>query len=284
MRGSTLHVRVLLALLVASLSVAACDSDTSSDPTAAPSDDATTTTDPPGLQLVAIGDSIAFNASYDCLDCTGFVDRYANAVGEATGQPVDAANYSQHTGLTLPDLMDQLDGYTDDLAGADIILVGIAHNSSELATQEPCGAPMGGNGLPDWSEVDQPQACAAASAEEYRPQFEALFSQIAALRDGKPTILRTINRYNDWIGWDEANLTPDEERTTKIVLDGWDEMLCAAAEQNGFGCADIYRAFNGLDGLEPSGDLLADDHTHPSDAGNEVIAGVLTDLGYAPLA
>ena len=30
--------------------------------------------------------------------------------------------------------------------------------------------------------------------------------------------------------------------------------------------------------------LLADDYTHPSDKGNEVIARVLADLGYAPLA
>jgi hypothetical protein len=106
-------------------------------------------------------------------------------------------------------------------------------------------------------------ACADASAEKYRPQFEALFSKIAALREGKPTILRTINRYNDWIGWDEANLGPEEDRTTKVILDRWDAMLCAAAEENAFGCADIYRAFNGPDGLEPSGDLLGAG-LHPS--------------------
>ena len=46
---------------------------------------------------------------------------------------------------------------------------------------------------------------------------------------------------------------------------GPNAMLCAAAEGNGFGCADIYRAFNGPDGVKPSGDLLAEDYTHPSD-------------------
>ena len=60
-------------------------------------------------------------------------------------------------------------------------------------------------------------------------------------------------------------------------------MICKAAQANGFTCADIYHAFNGLDGLTPSGDLLAKDNTHPSDKGNEVIAHALTDLGYAPL-
>jgi len=61
-------------------------------------------------------------------------------------------------------------------------------------------------------------------------------------------------------------------------------MICKAAQANGFTCADIYHAFNGPDGLTPSGDLLAKDYTHPSDKGNEVIARVLADLGYAPLA
>jgi hypothetical protein len=37
-------------------------------------------------------------------------------------------------------------------------------------------------------------------------------------------------------------------------------------------------------GMRPSGDLLADDYTHPSDKGHEAIARVLAELGYAPLA
>ena len=42
-------------------------------------------------------------------------------------------------------------------------------------------------------------------------------------------------------------------------------MLCRSAEEHGFGCADIYHAFNGTDGTKPSGDLLSADYTHPSD-------------------
>jgi hypothetical protein len=61
-------------------------------------------------------------------------------------------------------------------------------------------------------------------------------------------------------------------------------MLCKAAEANGFSCADIYEAFNGPDGLTPSGELNAADYTHPSNEGNEFISDVLADLGFAPLA
>jgi len=61
-------------------------------------------------------------------------------------------------------------------------------------------------------------------------------------------------------------------------------MICVSARAHGFGCADLSRAFNGPDGLRPSGKLLAYDYIHPSDQGNEVIARVLADLGYSPLA
>jgi hypothetical protein len=61
-------------------------------------------------------------------------------------------------------------------------------------------------------------------------------------------------------------------------------MICKAAQENGFTCANIYNAFNGADGLTPSPDLIAKGNIHPSDKGNEVIARVLTVLGYAPLA
>ena len=65
--------------------------------------------------------------------------------------------------------------------------------------------------------------------------------------------------------------------------DEWNTMLCQTAEQDGFRCADIYHAFNGPDGSKASGELLAEDYTHPSDKGNAKIAEVLVELGYQPL-
>jgi lysophospholipase L1-like esterase len=241
-----------------------------------------TSTGPASLNLVAIGDSIPYNSSNDCSGCTGFVDQYADAVEAATGNKVLVTNLSEHNGLTLPQLLEQLDGFSSKLAAADIILVGIAHNSAELSSDTPCGAPVDTNQMPDWSKVDM--GCAVAGADTYRPQYESLFSRIAALRTGKPTILRTVNRYNDWIGFPSGNFTPDIDAKTKLIIDQWDQMLCAAARQSGFGCADIYAAFNGPDGLTPSGDLLGPDYTHPSQKGNDLITSVLVDMGFAPLA
>ena len=112
-----------------------------------------------------------------------------------------------------------------------------------------------------------------------------MFERIAALRAGKPTILRAINRYNDWIGWPghpEA-AEPAGVAATAAVVAAWNEMICGAAEANGFSCADISTAFNGKDGTQPSGELLAADYIHPSDLGNEMIAAILASHGFEPL-
>lgn len=179
--------------------------------------------------------------------------------------------------------MDDLDTYQsrrDALANADIILVGIAHNDTAwVRDDDPCDGP-GGDEM-DWSKYDA--ACIAEWTEFLRPSFEQAFALIAALRNGKPTLLLTINAYNFWNSQPDAEVLPDEMVKARDLLDAWNTMLCQAAEENGFACADIYHAFNGADGLTPAPDLIASGNIHPSDKGNEVIAEVLSNLGYAPL-
>ena len=161
-----------------------------------------------------------------------------------------------------------------------MIVVSISHNDTAWnRNDDPCDGPSTDN--IDWSKFNV--TCAAAAAEIFRPKFESLFAQIMALRGGKPTIFQTINVYNDWIGVPGGVSSPTEMEATRVVVDAWNEMVCKAAQANGFTCADIYHAFNGADGLQSAVELLASDTIHPSDKGNEVIAQVLTELGFAPL-
>ena len=276
-RLTTIGISVAAALLMVACSQAGQpDVGTSLSPTA----DASAT----ALNLVIIGDSIPYNSDEDCPGCTSFDDLYAKSLAAATNQSVETANLSKHTGLTLPGLLDELDSLEPQLVAADVIVVGIAHNSFELNSEKPCGATFdeATNQMSDWSKINK--ACGVASASKYRPQFERLYSSIAAMRTGKPTVLRTINRYNDWIGWTDARLTAAQQKKTTVLLDPWNDMICTVAEEHKFGCADIYHAFNGPDGSKASGELLADDYTHPSEKGNALIAQVLIDQGFAPLA
>jgi len=270
-------------LALAALAVLLCGCAPASTPV--PMATETPISPPTPWSLVAVGDSIAVNSSMVCPGCSGFVNRYGDAIFEATGHPVEVRNLSQPM-LKADALLEELKtdaSRRDALANADIIIVSIAFNDTPwLRSDDPCDGPNGNK--PDWSKYNS--TCAAAAAEIFRPKFESVYAQIVALREGKPTIFRTINRYNDWIGWigeaGEAN-PPEATNATRVVLDAWSAMVCETAQENGFTCADIYHTFNGAAGLTPSGDLLAKDYTHPSDKGNEVIARVLTDLGYAPL-
>ena len=269
-------------LLTASVGLAACESNNGGAASSSRSPSTSASPSPRALQLVVIGDSIPYNSPQDCPGCTGFVDRYAKTVQTATGRPIQVANLSQHNGLTLPGLLEELDQFRSQLSAADVILVAIAHNSNELSSDKPCGKPRDIDTNPDWSAMNH--SCAARSAQKFRPLYDQLYAQVAAWRQGKPTILRTVNRYNDVIGFKTAHLAPAQARLAALFVASWNTMLCTSAKAHGFACADVARAFNGPNGLRPSGDLLADDYTHPSNKGNEVIARVLNDLGYAPLA
>lgn len=271
---------LMLAVLAGSALLAGCAADPGTAPGSGSS--ARTPTTAAHLSLVAIGDSIPNGSPSDCPGCTGFVARYAKAVQDATGKVVDVHNLSQHNGLDLPGLLAELDGFKQQLTHADVIIVGIAHNSNELASDTPCGGTRDNKELPDWSKMTR--ACSAASVVKYRPLYGQLFTTIAGWRHSKPTILRTINRYNDVLGAPTLDLSPGQNAVVKKFLDDWNPMLCSAAAKAGFGCADLYRAFNGPSGQRPSGDLLGADYTHPSDKGNALIGQVLTTQGFTPLA
>jgi len=262
---------------------------TKSEPTDPPAPVATPTVVPsasPEIVLVAVGDSIPFNSPKDCPRCTGFVNRYGDALAAATGKTVGVRNLSQHNGLQVQGLLDGLgDGreQATALANADAIIVGIAHNDIPWNVDDDACDGAGGDNI-DWSKYTA--ACFATEVARYTPTYEAVFERIAALRAGKPTVLRAINRYNDWTGWPghpEA-AEADGVIASAAVIAAWNKMICGAAEANSFTCADISTAFNGKDGTKPSGELLANDYTHPSEKGNAVIADVLSELGFKPLA
>lgn len=237
----------------------------------------------PDIVVVAVGDSIPYNSPDDCPGCTGFVDQYAQALAGASGKAVAVQNLSEHTGLTVDGLLDSLDRNASRmpaLADADAIIVGIAHNDVPMGRDDDSCDGAGGE-RPDWSKFTA--ACLQTELDRFRPSYEAVYSRIADARAGEPTILLTINRYNDWIGWPDHDLPPEGVAATARVIEAWNGMLCAAAEASGFVCADISTVFNGEDGTTPSGSLLAADYTHPSQAGNDAIANVLIELGFWPL-
>jgi len=279
----------------AALLVAACGGGAGPTPSAAPVTTTAVTAAPvtaapsiaptqgAGYTVVAIGDSIPYNSEDDCPGCTGFVDTYAAELGKASSKTVAVVNNSEHNGNQVDMLLAGLTNQQnriDAVAGADVVIVGIAHNDVPMnRDDDSCDGPA--SEFPDWSKFTD--ACLAAEVARFTPKYEALYARVAELRAGKPTLMLTINRYNDWNGWPGHDLSPEGLAATVKVIAAWNEMICSAAETSGFQCADISSAFNGDDGRTPSGDLLAGDYTHPSQKGNDLIAAVLLELGFQPL-
>ncbi len=241
----------------------------------------------PGAELVvaAFGDSITAEPGEVCPDCTPWVDRYAEALTDATGQPTTVRNYarpSQRVGELLRSLAAG-SSLAGDAASADAILVGAGNSDAPWnITDDACDGPATAVEMVPWDKYTD--ACIATEVERFRPTFDGVFDRLAELRGGKPTILRAINRYDDWIGFEGGEVPPKAVEVSVAYNVAWNAMICGTAEANGFRCGDVGRAFNGADGRKASGDLLASDYLHPSDKGYEVIAAVLVDLGFAPLA
>ena len=245
--------------------------------------------------VVALGDSIAYNSPMVCPGCTGFVDRYAKDLERDTGHAVTVKNLATPM-LDTQGLLDQLqqsESRRTAVAEANVVIVGIGFNDVPwLVSDDPC------DGAASFDDLESVQAaaaqytsqCVSAAAELLRPMLDAVYAQTIALLEGRPAILLALNRYNDAIGWCENRSCPWGSTTpsafvtaTHLTVDAWDRVICETAEKHGFACVDIYHAFNGPEGTDAAGDLLASDYTHPSQRGNDRIAGLLINQGYVPL-
>ena len=241
----------------------------------------------PGAELVlaAYGDSMTADPNQEvCPGCTPWVDRYAEALTAATGSPIDVRNHGRPS-LRVEALLQELTSGSgaDDAAAADAIVVGIGNSDAPWnITDDACDGPATAGDIVPWEQYTD--ACIGEEVERFRPTFDAVFKRLAELRADKPTILRAINRYNDWIGFEGGEVPPDAVEVSVDYNDAWNAMICETAELNGFLCGDVGQAFNGSDGRTASGDLLAADYLHPSDKGYERMAAVLVYLGFAPLA
>jgi len=270
-------VAVAIAVAVAlATALATCASSPSAGSSPTPSASAE------GLVLVALGDSIPYNSPDDCPDCTGFIETVGAALESQSGQPVIIENRSRHDGATTQDIAHQL---VDDhamievLGTADVVIASFGFNNQPPYTSgEPTCATIDGE---DASDAVVFAAVAATTTGCVDAQNAALGelgrTVLERLRALAPDArIAVLNSYDAWSGWETLAGYPDLEgpilTTVGYALSSWSDTLCEEAKAIDAICVDLYRRFNGVDGLTPSGSLLAADYTHPSQEGNDAIA------------
>jgi lysophospholipase L1-like esterase len=279
-----LRSRGLFAVVI--LATAACQASASPDPpnesavpSAAPSAEASESAD---LNLVTIGDSIPY-AGADCGGCASFTALFAESIEADTGLTVSAENLSSHEGLTAEGLANRIqtsEPMRTAVAGADIVVVTIGHNSTPWnLTDDPCDGAAEGPGA-EWALYTG--ECVIQVALAYGEHLDAILTEIEAMRGDRPTAIRVTTDYNDIIGLPEA--LPEWTDPSAEVIDAFHAETCRVAEARGVVCVDVYHSFNGPNGRTPAGALLASDYTHPSSSGQQRIADLLIQAGLEPLA
>jgi lysophospholipase L1-like esterase len=233
------------------------------------------------LRLVAIGDSLPYGRS-DCGNCATFVDLFGRALAQHTGRRVQVWNLSEHTGIDSRDLRRQLAssaGSRSQVAIADAITVTIGHNDPPWnSSYDPCD---GKSGYPNanWSVYDE--SCLQRTAPVFERNLDSILRSIRALRDGKPTLLRVTDDYDDLIG--DSKFYATAISLVRRFFDRYSAIACRLAHKYRGVCIDTYHAFNGPGGTRDAGRLLGPDHTHPNAAGHRLIAHLLERAGYRPL-
>jgi lysophospholipase L1-like esterase len=229
-----------------------------------------------------MGDSIAFNAPNDCPGCTGYVDQYGTAIAAATGKSVRVMNVSEHSGLTSNGLLADLsrDDFRASVAAADAITISIGFNDAPmLVNDDPCDGPAEDPQLETYTE-----ACITAWADAFGQRYTKILDQVQELRRSKPTVVTVINIFDQWRGFaDNSQGVAAHIDVVKTILEHQNARICSIAIAHGALCADLHSAFNGPHHDKPSGVLLGDDYAHPSQAGNDLIAKTLIQLGFGVL-
>lgn len=253
------------------------------------------TTDGAGgtLRVAVVGDSIPYNAPEDCPDCTGFVSTFVERAGRATSRPVAVDNFSRHDDAGVDDIVAQLDTSPQLAAAvteAEIVLVSIG--TFDMPPW-PAGAPCGGPAAAPAEVVTQvvafTQDCIDQKIAADAEKLGTIFETIAAAATDRPAILLALTVYNAAIDDPSFPFATDADRQrfqdvmVQVHLQ-WNTTLCQVADANGFTCVDVAAAFNGADGRTPVGTNVAADHLHPSQQGNDAIAGLLAAVDLSTLA
>ena len=247
-----------------------------------------------GLHLVVVGDSIPFGG-YFCPSCTGFVDEYAKILQKRSGQQVNVANRSRDDSAGVDSIRDQLTSDASlraELMQADVVVLSVGFNNAlpDYGNPPPGGFPPGCDtkapGIDDeiiaHIVATTPQ-CNTATAAAWTKDYDAIFTAMAGLRTGKPTVFIALNVYDGNLDNSDIRAAMDAKTfaaTEKVIVDAydkWNAMLCKQAAAHGFACIDVYHAFDGPQGTRPAGDLTVDG-AHPSQEGNDLIAALLAKV------
>ena len=225
------------------------------------------------LVMVTFGDSIMAYYTED----TGVATAYSRMLEEEFGVPVELRNHAigQSSALGLITALDR-DSVQSDLADADVIVLEIPM----AGWAEPLKTVAGAEGRdPADCGGDDHQQCLRDQVARYKANTEEILRLLTMATDPSKTLIRAFDMY--------ALMAKDS------IANGWLEItnpywqeaqgfLEEAAAKYGIPVAQVYDEFMGPDGTDNPQDrgLVESDQMNLTDAGGQLIAEMLRDLGY----
>jgi hypothetical protein len=263
-------VSVLVALLLAGCGGArAVPTETPVPPTAVPTSTPVSPAVTPEAQswdYVELGGSVL---------CT-FGSRYAEHIEADLGVEVTVHAWcrTSHTSTELLRLLRDSQQLRSDIHGAEVVTFPVSVRYLKYPIQAYGDGTCGG---PD------NQDCLREALTLYKKDVDAIIAEMLSLRSTSDTIIRGVTYYN-WLvdDWKKEGYFDDLNPYWVTC----NEYFVQAASEHNIPVARVDLAFNGpaLD-EDPSdkGYLLGDKH-HPNQQGRALMAELVRELGYEPLA
>ena len=228
----------------------------------------------------ALGDSIGFGLFASIGN--GYVPTYDRFIQTDSGANVNTINLCV-PGWTSSDLRGAIRGnllFRVSVAASTIVTVNIGGNDLLGARGDYKDRTCGG--------ADN-QDCLRSGVAVFAANFNAILSEVRALRGSRATIIRTMDIFNPFVNEDRAQDTwPNDQgndfQVFKPYLEAINGQIAAAATARNIPFARVYQSFNGPNGdIDPSNlGLLSFDGLHPNTTGHRRIATLLRGLGYSP--
>jgi len=95
------------------------------------------------------------------------------------------------------------------------------------------------------------ESCLQRTAPVFERNLDSILRSIRALRDGKPTLLRVTDDYDDLIG--DPKFYATAISLVRRFVDRYSAIACRLARKYGGVCIDTYQAFNGPGGTAERG-------------------------------